>query len=272
MNNKLNQNIDKKIKNYLNNKAEEISASEDMFFKIRAEILKQNKGVFYNMKIRFLRARTAIIAGLICIVTTGTCVAATNGSFWVGSSSLYNDIKVFPTSDTVKSKVDFIPKYVENFDGGFKFDTFNYSNSSLKNDDGSTIIKTKDAHFYYKKDGARKDQDLFLNATAIDQKYFNEDGNVKSNSDVTEYKGIKIYYNSIKRKIVPEGYKQTEEDLKLINEGRLDMAFGSDEIEEYNSKSVKWYENGIEYSIINNSYDDVNREAMINMAKDVINK
>ena len=148
MKDKLNQDIDKKISNCLNNKAEEISASEDMFFKIRAEILKENKGVFYNMKIRFLRARTAIIAGLICIVTTGTCVAATNGSFWVGSSSPHNDIKVFPTSDTVKSKVEFIPKYVENFDGGFKFDTFNYSNSTLKKDEldwvhfNSYIVKT----------------------------------------------------------------------------------------------------------------------------------
>ena len=88
MNDKLNQDIDKKISNCLNNKAEEISASEDMFFKIRAEILKENKGVFYNMKIRFLRARTAIIAGLICIVTTATCAAATNGSFLVSRSIL----------------------------------------------------------------------------------------------------------------------------------------------------------------------------------------
>ena len=73
-----------------------------MLFKIRAEILKQNKGVFYNMKIRFLRARTAIIAGLICIVTT-----ATNGSFGISSSSRYNDIKSFLTNDTVKDTIVF---------------------------------------------------------------------------------------------------------------------------------------------------------------------
>lgn len=272
MSNKLKEDIDKKIANFLNNKSKEISAPEDMFFKIRAEILKENKGVFYNMKIRFLRARTAIVAGLLCIVTTATCAAATSGSYWISTSSKYNAMKKLPTSETVKSSVGFLPKYVDNFEGGFKFDSFNYSNSSLKNDDGSTIIKTKDVHFDYKKDGAKKNQHLYLNATAIDQKYFDEDVNVKSNTDMAEYKGIKIYYNSILRKVVPEGYKQTEEELRLINERRLDMAFGSDEVEEYNSQSVGWYEDGIEYSIINESYDDINRAAMIEMAKKVINK
>jgi len=224
-----------------------------------------------NMKIKFLKVRTAMIAGLICIVTTAT-VAATSGSFWISSGSKNNVIKIFPSSDTVKSNVGFLPKYAEKFDGGFKFQSFNYSNSSLKNDDGSSIIKTKDAHFNYTKDGARKDQALYLNATAIDQKYFDEDENIKSNSNISECNGIKIYYHSIQRKVVPEDYKQTEEDLKLINEGRLDMAFGSDKIEEYNSQSVMWYEDGIEYNIINKSYDDVNRDAMIQMAKTVINK
>ena len=78
-----------------------------MFFKIRAEIIKQNKGVFHNMKIRFLRARTAIIAELICIVTTATVAAANNGSFWISSSSRYNDIKSFLTNDTVKDTIVF---------------------------------------------------------------------------------------------------------------------------------------------------------------------
>lgn len=272
MKKQLNEYVDKKITDCLNNKVEEISASEDMFFKIRAEIIKENKGVFYNMKIRFLRARTAIIAGALVILTTATCAAATNGSYWIGSSSKYNEIKTFPSSDTVKGDVGFLPKYAEKFEGGFKFDSFNYSNGSLKKEDGSTIIKTKNAHFHYKREGAEKNQYLYLNSTAIDPNYFDEDANVKSNSDATDYKGIKIYYNSIQRKVVPEDYKQTDEDLKLINEGRLDMAFGSDKVEEYNSKSVMWYENGIEYSIINEAYDDVSRDAMIQMAKDVIDK
>lgn len=33
-----------------------------------------------------------------------------------------------------------------------------------------------------------------------------------------------------------------------------------------------WYEDGIEYLILNIAYDDVDKDAMIKMAKDVINK
>lgn len=269
MRGKLNEDIDKKIIGCLNNKAEEILDSENMFFKIRSEILKKNEGGFLNMKIGRLKVKTMVIAGILCIATTITCVAATNGSYWIGSSSKVNDINQFPTSDTVKKTVGYLPKYIENFKGGFKFDSFNFSDNSLIND-GKTVIKTKGADFYYTRDGSKKNQSLFMDATAIDEEHFNEDINHKK--EVTEYNGVKLYYNSIQRKVVPESYKQTEEELKLIEEGALDMAFGSDEIEEYKSQSVSWYENGIEYSIMNMSYDDVGKDAMIEMAKNVINK
>jgi len=269
MKGKLNENIDKKIIDCLNNKAEEISASENMFFKIRAGILKESEGGFLNMKIGRLKVRTLVIAGILCIATTITCIAATNSPYWVSRSYHVNDIKQFPTADTVKNTVGYLPKYVENFKGGFKFDSLHLADSSLIND-GKTVIKTKDAYFDYKRDGAKKNQSLFMTATAIDEKYFNED--IDHKKEVTEYNDVKIYYNSIQRKVVPEGYKQTEEELKLIEEGALDMAFGSDEVEEYQSQSVGWYENGISYSIINEDYDDVGKDAMLEMAKTVINK
>lgn len=221
------------------------------------------------MKIGRLKVKTMVIAGILCIATTITCVAATKGSYWISGSSKVKDIKQFPTTDTVKSTVGYSPKYVENFKGGFKFDSLHLADSSLIND-GKTVIKTKNAYFEYTRDGAEKNQSLFMTATAIDEQYFNEDINHKK--EITEYNGVKIYYNSIQRKVVPEGYKQTEEELKLIEEGALDMAFGSDEVEAYKSQSVGWYENGIEYSIMNMDYDDVDKEAMIEMAKTVINK
>lgn len=269
MKNKLNEDIDKKIIDCLNGKAEEISASENMFFKIRAEILKKNEGGFLNMKIGRLKVKTMVIAGILCIATTITCVAATNGSYWSSGSSRASEIKQFPKADTVKNNVGYLPKYVENFKGGFKFNLLHFADSSLIKD-GKTVTKTKDAYFEYTRDGAKKTQSLFMTATAIDEKYLNED--IKYKIDVTEYNGVKIYYNNIQRKVVPEGYKQTEEELKLIEEGTLDMAFGSDEVEQYKSQSVGWYENGISYSIINEDYDDVGKDAMLEMAKTVIDK
>ena len=97
-----------------------------MFFKIRAEILEEkSKGVLYNMKIRFLKAKTVLIAGVLFIATTATCVSASGGLHWSGSSSIMNEINKFPTEDVVKGKVGYCPKYVDEFSNGFKFESFN---------------------------------------------------------------------------------------------------------------------------------------------------
>ena len=222
------------------------------------------------MKIRFLRARTAIIAGIICIVTTATVAAATNGLFLTSTTDRNNAIKTFPSSDKVKSTVGFLPKYVENFEGGFKFESFNYADTSLTKDDGTSVTKSKESTFEYKRDGQKKGQYLFMNAMPLDKKYFDE--SIKNMKDITEYKGVKIYYNTVHRKDVPENYVKTEEDLKQIKNGTLAINVGTDKVEEYTNQSVDWYEGGIHYNITNSSYDDVSRDAMIGMAKNVINK
>jgi hypothetical protein len=46
--NKLNEDIDKIISDYLKKKAKEISVSEDILFKIKCKISKENKGEFYK--------------------------------------------------------------------------------------------------------------------------------------------------------------------------------------------------------------------------------
>lgn len=274
MNNKLNEEIDQKIADCLNNKANEISAPEDMFFKIRGEIL--SKGVFYKMKIKFLKSRTAIVVGALCILTTITCAAATNSSCWISTTDRRNDIKEFPTSDIVKNKVNFSPKYVEKFDCGFKFDSFNYADTSDKNDEGNVVAKTKQAEFEYKRDDTKKGEFLSMSAMDISNQQFNED--IKTNNDkypasnIVEYNGIKIYYNSVHNKCVPPKYQKTEEDIKLINEGLLEISFGSNEIEEHENQSVEWCEDGIEYCIVNQDYNDIDKDAMIQMAKTVINQ
>lgn len=278
MNIKLNEDIDKKIIDCLDNKVKDISAPENMFFKIRTEILKEKKGALNNMKHKFLKPRIAVIAGLLCIAATITCVATTTtDSFsWMSRSSSGNITNTFPATDKVKSTIGYLPKYVEKFQGGFMFNGFNASNSALKNDQGKTVLNVKDADFYYKKDGATKDQILSLNAKSINKNYFdneiNTNKNKYTNGNIIEYKGIKIYYETIHRKDVPADYVKTKEDERLINEGTVEISYGSDSVNEYKSQGVIWYEGGIEYCIINCAYDDVSKTAMIEMAKTVINK
>lgn len=269
MNKNLNENIDKKIKECLIDKSENASVPENMFFKIRNEILeeKDNKGVF-TMKHKLLKPKTVIIAGMLIIATSVTCVAATNLSGIFGSTSKLTEIKTFPSKDKVKENVGFTPKYVEAFKNGFKFNTFNYSNEEIRDDKGAAVEKYKSADFDYKKEGPKKDQSLSMSAKKIDQKYFDE--NTSKNSVTVEYNGIKIGYSSCQYKSVPEGYNPTEEEKDLENKGLLQIGYGSDEIKVSQNQSVMWYEDGISYSILNMDYTELSKDDMINMAKEVI--
>ncbi|NFH69991.1 hypothetical protein FDC35_10615 [Clostridium botulinum] len=272
MDRKLNENIDKKIIDCLNKKSDEISAPENMFFKIRAGILKKNEGGLFNMKFKFSKPKVAILVGLLCIVTTVTGVAAsTNGLSWSVSSGMFNDINKFPTADKVNDAVGFLPKYVESFNGDFEFKSFNFSNEDLKKDDGEVVTSTKTAIFEYKRNGASTNQYLNLNAQKVEEKYTGSNAE-NSYNDVVYYNNLKIDYHSFKYKGVPEKYVPTDEELKMVDEGTLQIGYGLDKITEDNMQCVSWYENGIQYIILNSNYNDISKDQMIEMAKTVINK
>ncbi len=265
------ENIDQKIKEALIHKADDASMLENMFFKIRNEILKEkdNKGVF-TMKHKLLKPKTFIIAGMVIIATTVTCVAATNLSGIFGSSSHLTEIRTFPSKDKVNETVGFTPKYVESFNNGFKFDTFNYVNNEVRNEKGDATEKYKSADFDYKKDGSKKGQILSMSAEKTDDKSFY--GNMPKNASEVEYNGVKIIYTSSQYKSVPEGYKPTDEEKDLQDKGLLEIGYGSekDEIKVSQNQSVMWYEDGLSYCIINMDYTELSKDDMINMAKEVI--
>lgn len=262
--------FDLNIKECLKNEAYKVSTSEDLFFKVRNEILIKEEKRNFNMKYKFLRPKTALIAGVICVLTTVTCMAATNLSGWYGSSSKLTEIKTFPTKEIVQDKVGFTPKYIESFGNGFKFETFNYSNNEIKNEKGDAVDKFKGADFQYAKDGAENNQYLTMSAEKIDQKYIDEN---KLNNVATEnYNGITIEYTSNQYKAVPEGYEPSEEERELENKGLLQIGYGSNEIEVSQNQAVIWYEDGISYCILNSNYNELDKEDMINMAIEVINQ
>lgn len=269
MSKSFNENIDQKIKECLIDKSDNASVPENMFFKIRNEILKEkdNKGVF-TMKHKLLKPKALIIAGMLLVVTSATCVATTNHFITFGSSSHRTETESFPSENKVKESVGFTPKYVESFSNGFKFNTFNYSNNEVRDDKGAAIQKYKGADFEYKKEGSNKNQSLTMSAEKIDQKYLNED---KSKNILSvDYNGIKIEYTSNQYKAVPEGYKPTDEEKELEDKGLLQIGYGSDETKVSQTQAVMWYEDGISYCILNMDYTELSQEDMINMAKEVI--
>ena len=267
----MNDDIDEKITQFFMDETEDASIPQDSFYKIKSGILKEKERGFLNMKFGFLKAKT-VLAGLLCIAAIGTVgVGASSGLTWYGRSDTRKEITEFPKENIVEKRVGFSPKYVDSFSNGFKFESFNSSTKELENDNKDTITKTKSADFSYTRDGSAKNQMLNFSAEKIEEQYADSH---KFSDDPVEYKGLKVYYYPHKYKAVPNGYKVTEEEQKMIDDGSLQVGYGdpSSEIEEYNVQSVSWYEDGIKYLIMNWNYDDLTKDQMIDMAKEVIDK
>lgn len=261
---KFNEDIDRKVIESLNNEAKKISVTDNMFFKIRGGIAMRNE----NKGSRFSKSKT-ILAGLaLCAVTTVGVWAATNsGLSWISSSSRLSQINKFPTEEKVESTVGFAPKYVESFECGFKFDSFNFSDETLHDKEGNSIFKRKGADFDYTRKDAKKGQTLSLHTTPV---YEGETEEPSPNSYTVDYNGLTLNYSSCVYKAVPADYKATEEEKALVARGELQIGYGSIEVSETNTQHISWKENGIQYSILNMGYDDVTKEQMIEMAKEVI--
>lgn len=270
MKNDLNENIDEKIKQFFVDETENISIPDNSFYKIKSGILREEERGFLNMKFRFLKMKTVIAAGLI-IATVGTVgVAASTGKLsWIGASDTRAEITEFPKEKVVEKRVGFSPKYVDSFSNGFKFSSFSSSHSDLKDDNKDVITNVKSADFKYKRDGSAKNQDLTFSAKKVEEQYA-ESNNLSDNP--TEYNGVKIHYYSNKYKDVPADYKVTEEEQKMIDQGTLQVGYGADEVSEDNDQIVSWYQDGVEYVVMNSNYDDLTKEQMIEMAKQVIDK
>lgn len=81
--------------------------------------------------------------------------------------------------------------------------------------------------------------------------------------------GVVLRYSRMQNKFVPPDYVPTEEEQKLSEEGKLNLAYGSSEIEEMVSSMVQWEDGGITYSLF--TFDEaITAEEMFQMAKEVV--
>jgi hypothetical protein len=267
-----NEDIDKKIAVCLNYKAEEISASDDMLFKFRSKIRNENRLRNKNIKLSFLKVKTIIVIGVLCILTTVAYAENRINLHWLNQQSkTVSEIKEFPTADTVKRTLGYLPKYAESFEGGFKFKSFNIIDNLERDYTDRKVTNNKVGEFEYAKDGESGNQYLKLTATIMDPKCFYE--NMKNSHYYQgNINGIPIYVENIGRKEVPDDYVETKEDLKLIKAGILEIAYGADDINYYNMRYVYWYENGIKYMVSSKgyNYDYIYAGEMLNIANAIM--
>lgn len=262
--------MDKKIKNTFMNKTEDIIADEEMLNKIKTKINENQNIGGYSMKKKII----AVSAACVLCLATVTCIASMKVETWSLHSSVADEINSFPDEKQLKEGAGFVPKYVENLSDKYSFKSLNFIDSEGSDSDGKTVIKTKEICFGYtdsSEDFNNGSKILSVYATNIPENMFNGYSD-DSSGDISEYNGVELKYNVLKSVFLPPSYEEkdvtdilTEEEKQLKEEGKLNIAYGSSEIERRVHQTVRWYENGIGYEIM--AIDcSLSREEMLDMA------
>lgn len=80
-----------------------------------------------------------------------------------------------------------------------------------------------------------------------------------------EYNGILLEMTEDQYLFLPPDTKPSEEDMKLEEEGKLYISYGSSEVERKAFRNVKWTLDGVKYLLF--TFEDISLEDMAGMAK-----
>lgn len=85
------------------------------------------------------------------------------------------------------------------------------------------------------------------------------------NQKEEEYNGILLGATEDQYLFLPPDVTPSEEDLKLQDEGKLYISYGSSQEERKVFRNVSWTKDGLQYLLY--TYEDKSLDEMINMAK-----
>ncbi|WP_051280274.1 hypothetical protein [Anaerovorax odorimutans] len=244
--------------------ADKICPSEDMFLQINRKIKSKNMGVNYMNIKSIKKTRGILIACLILAFTTMTCFAAVKIVSYT-SHSTNNTFTEFPSEKEVKKEAGFVPKYVNEITGGYKFYKGGVGEEAAETEDGSAAMTVKTANFNYK--NGNSTVSLLVEDGILPE---SEDGEaagetIKLTSDIEGKYSSELY------KFVPPDYVMTEQDKSDEESGKYIFSYGSEKVEINHMQQISWEEDGMSYSLIN-SDDKVDKTILTNMANEIINK
>lgn len=261
----MNQFFDRCIQNALQSKANETAPSGVLLDKIRAEINdKERENFSMNNISNIRRVKPVVIVALVLILSVATVFAASQVTSLVSTST--DTFDKFPTAKQVEKAVNYVPDYVENFSNGFYFKNASINNTAALDADDNKVNESKGINFFYTRDNAQKNQMLTLNTNFEGP---GMTGGLGQNEEVIKEADLDLIYSQVTLKVVPESYTPTEEENKLMEQGKLWVSSGADEIETSNLQYVRWTRDGIIYNLTDNGYN-LEKDEILGMAKEVL--
>ena len=245
--------MDNKIKEALNRVTEEYSPSD----KVYDNILMELKGEKYMKK--NIKKFAVCIAAAAVLLTAGVTAAGRIAYYAESGSDLRDLIDHAPTEQEVYDAAGYVPKYTDKL-GDYSLVSALPGSGTYYDENNNELSSGKEISFDYEYEG--KTLTLFTS---------NSPAQFEQTGDIAASEGdVDIYYSSFTNKFVPPDYEPTPEEEKQVEEGSLNIGYGSDEITISESEYVSWSDEGITYSIL--TMDNVlGKDVLVDMAMDIIN-
>jgi hypothetical protein len=241
--------FDETIKNALEKTAQNITPSPFMLTKIKAEAAERKEKEKLSMKI--FSAKKLVVLGAVAVMSV-SCYAAAKMSSVVMSSS-NNEITSYKDIGKYEKKLGFTPKYVDTFDNGYKFTNGGTGTTNGIDEDGNPVgEKYNTLALTYKNDNGR-------NVMLV----------IDGGNPYSENGEYTTGYTDQTYKFVPPDYTLTDEDKKEQEEGKIEISYGSDEVEVKQAENYMWQDDGMNYSLT--AFDcGFGEDGMKDMAQQII--
>lgn len=249
--------LEQRIRETLEKKAQDVHVDVVTSQRIQTKVEERIKEA-EHMKHRSWK-KVVIVAAAICALGSITAIAVGRPSYTSSSSSHNEEVRDFAAAKSMQNGYDASIKTLENFSNGYTFE-YAMPDYMQTHDENHNVMQSETTmSFTYKKQGK---QDVILSASRLSVLPEQAD------QTMTLDNGVELRYHKLANKFVPVDYQITEAEEKLVEEGRLNVGYGSSEVELKNSLSVCWVQDGVGYCLFTFE-DSLSAEEMLGMAKEV---
>lgn len=209
------------------------------------------------------KKKVILAAAVMCVMMSMAALAGGKVAGWVsGTNPNKPDITAFAELKKAESHMGAKIQAVEKFSNGFQFDR-GFNQTVKEMDENNQVMGTFPSVNLRYTNGSHS-VNLYMNPIGKD------DGSEKhAETRIIAYNGVSFTFTKDYYKFVPVGYEVTEEDQAAMDAGKLYISYGSDKVEQVVYSSVQW-ESGLNYLLMVTGDDGVSEEALIQMAKEIV--
>ncbi len=258
--------FDNEVKKALNSESNRFGISETEFNDLKINIDRAIRNHEYKEKITMkkISIKNVIAVAAVAIMLTGTmCLAAGKATTTMTTSKATPDYTEFADLSKAEKDIEVPISGIEEFSNGYKFKNVSIEDSADFDDEMNQVRTYKTADIVYEKDGNKIYLDVIPHTSVSDY-----DRN--KSEEITCPDGT-LYYSKTTNKFVPVDYEMTEEDKKAEENGTLNIAYGSDEVEVKESQCVLWEKDGNMYMLFEMPAS-LDKDTLVEMAKEVVSK